>query len=199
AAAGSYQWFESAFGNPVFSTRKARYKALDADAVLASAGSGGVLFLPYLSGERCPVNDPSAVGGFWGVTTQTTRSHMTRAVLEGVAFSLRQVYELIAAQTGDADQIVLAGGGSVSQLWRQIIADVFQLPVVTLEAGEEGSAFGAAILVALGTNSWRSPDEIAGKLRLSTQTAPNQTHAALYDEAFRRYARLHEAFASVRV
>ncbi|MDR3314205.1 MAG: xylulokinase [Oscillospiraceae bacterium] len=193
AAAGSYQWHEAVFGDRRLATRKERYKALDAEAALSPPGANGVLFLPYLSGERCPVNDPAAKGGFHGLTAQTARGDLNRAVLEGVAFSLRQVYALMATATGAAERLVLAGGGAVSPLWRQIMADVFALPVVTLEAGEEGSGFGAAMVAALGLGYFESPQAAAAKLRVKTETFPRPEFHAVCAQQYERYCALYPA------
>ena len=202
SAAGSYQWLEALLGDPRLATRGERYKALDQAASLSPPGANGVLFLPYLSGERCPVNDAGATGCFTGLRGQTSKGDLARAVLEGVAFSLRQVYDLMAAipdssglATGPARRLILAGGGAVSPLWRQIFADAFALPVITLEAGDEGSGFGAAILAGLGTGVWAAPGEVLGRLRVKNETLPIDGHVPVYQE---RYAVYQGVYPAVR-
>ncbi|MDR1927779.1 MAG: xylulokinase [Oscillospiraceae bacterium] len=198
AAAGSYQWLERVLGDASLPERRARYKALDEEAFTAPPGAEGLLFLPYLSGERCPVNDPAARGVFFGLTAATARGGIARAVLEGVAYSLRQVYGLIAQAGGAAEQVVLAGGGAVSPLWRQIIADVFALPTVTLEAGEEGSGLGAAMLAGLGLRYWSDPQSAAVCLREKTKALPNPANAAVYEQGYQQYLRLYPAIRNLR-
>lgn len=190
SAAGSYQWHEAVFGDRRVESRGGRYRALDDEAEQSPPGANGVLFLPYLSGERCPLNDPAATGALLGLRANTTRGDLNRAVLEGVAFSLRQVYALMAEATGPAERLVLAGGGAVSALWRQIMADVFALPVMTLEAGEEGSGFGAAIVAALGLGQWKSLQEASALLKVKTETLPRAENAAAYEERYGVYCGL---------
>jgi len=193
SAAGSYQWLETLLGDPRLASRKERYKALDEAASLSPPGANGVLFLPYLSGERCPVNDANATGCFLGLRGQTSKGDLARAVLEGVAFSLRQAYDLMSVATGPARRLVLAGGGAVSPLWRQVVADAFALPVVTLEAGDEGSGFGAAILAGLGAGVWPSPGQALGHLRAKSETSPIEGHVPVYQERYGVYQKVYPA------
>ena len=198
SAAGSYQWLETLLGDPRLASRGQRYRALDEAAAQSPPGANGALFLPYLSGERCPVNDAGATGCFLGLRGQTSRGDLARAVLEGVAFSLRQVYELMETATGPARRLVLAGGGAVSPLWRQIFADAFALPVVTLEAGGEGGAFGAAVLAGLGAGVWASPGEALGRLRVKSETLPAGGHAPVYQERYDVYKGVYPAVRAVQ-
>ncbi|MCL2494224.1 MAG: xylulokinase [Oscillospiraceae bacterium] len=193
SAAGSYQWLESILGDPRLASRSERYKALDEAAAASPPGANGALFLPYLSGERCPVNDADATGCFLGLRGQTSKGDLARAVLEGVAFSLRQAYDLMADATGPAKRLILAGGGAASPLWRQVMADAFALPVVTLEAGDEGGSFGAAILAGLGAGVWDAPAQALGQLRVKSETLPMEEHLALYSERYEVYKRVYPA------
>ena len=197
SAAGSYQWLEALLGDPRLASRGARYKALDEAAALSPQGSNGVLFLPYLSGERCPVNDAGAMGCFLGLRAQSTKGDLARAVLEGVVFSLRQAYDLMEAATGPAQRLILAGGGAVSPLWRQITADAFGLPVVTLEAGDEGGSFGAAILAGLGAGVWSGAGEALGQLCVKSETLPVQAHVPVYRERYEVYKRIYPAIREI--
>jgi xylulokinase len=194
AAAGSYQWHEGVLGDQRLSARGARYRAMDEEAAQSPAGANGVMFLPYLSGERCPVNDPAATSCFVGLRASSTRGDMSRAVLEGVAFSLRQVYDLMAAATGPAERVILAGGGAKSPLWRQIFADVFALPVVTLEAGGEGGALAAALLAAVS----REGEGILSRLKIKSRTAPEPKSIRTYEESYARYGKLYPALLQIR-
>jgi len=197
SAAGSYQWLETLLGDPRLASRKERYRALDEAASLSPPGANGALFLPYLSGERCPVNDAQATGCFLGLRGQTSKGDLARAVLEGVAFSLRQAYDLMADATGPAKRLILAGGGAVSPLWRQIVADAFALPVVTLEAGDEGSGFGAAILAGLGAGVWASPADALGQLQVKNETSPADEHVPVYQERYAVYKSIYPAIRSL--
>ena len=145
SAAGSLQWFRDTLAPGV------NFDTLVNEASTIPAGSEGLLFLPYLTGERTPHPDPLARGAFVGLTSRHTRAHMVRALMEGVAFGLRDSFELIqATEAGKSiQQIRVSGGGSQSSFWRQIMADVFNFPLVTVDTAE-GAAYGAALLAGLG-------------------------------------------------
>ncbi|MGZ8567469.1 MAG: xylulokinase, partial [Actinomycetota bacterium] len=144
SAAGSLRWFRDALAPGV------EFAALVDEANDVPAGCDGLLFLPYLSGERTPYPDPRARGGFIGLTAHHGRPHMTRSVLEGVAFGLRDSLELMrSVGVGGFEEIRATGGGSRSPLWRRILADVLETTVVTTTTSE-GAAQGAAMLAAVG-------------------------------------------------
>ena len=144
SAAGSLRWFRDALAPGV------EFADLAASAAEVPAGSDGLFFLPYLSGERSPHPDPLARGAFVGLTLGHDRRHLTRAVLEGVAFGLRDGLDLmLAAGMPAPDQIRASGGGTASPLWRQILADVLDAEIATV-ATTEGAAYGAALLAAVG-------------------------------------------------
>ncbi len=189
AAAGSYKWYGENFGDN-------DYKAMDNAAESSNAGAGGIIYLPYLSGERCPVNDPDAKGCFVGITSQSTKADFNRAVLEGVAFSLRQVYERVSGGK-KAERMILAGGGSKSPLWRQIFADIFEMPVITLDGAGEGSGFGAAIVAGVGCKMYSSAAEVASKLSVKTVTEPNSENIDIYNEAYKKYCSLYERLKGI--
>jgi xylulokinase len=145
SAAGSLRWFRDALAPGM------AFGDLVAEAAAVSAGSDGLLFLPYLSGERSPHPDPLARGAFVGLTLAHDRRHLTRAVLEGVAFGLRDGLDLMtAAGMPGAGTIRASGGGIASPLWRQILADVLEADIATVRT-TEGAAFGAATLAAVGS------------------------------------------------
>lgn len=153
AAAGSLQWFHDALCPDV------AFDELMAEAEEAPPGSDGLVFLPYLAGERTPYPDPYARGAFVGLTLRHGRGHLVRAVLEGVAFSLRQCLDLVHEVTGErAARLMVSGGGARSQLWCAILAAACGTPVEQL--GErEGAAGGAALLAGVGAGVW--PDVAA--------------------------------------
>lgn len=204
AAAGSYHWFREALGqHEVFLAQEnntSAFKLIDKAAAQVPAGSDGLIFLPYLYGERCPVNDPQARGGFIGLQSQHRYGHFARAVLEGVAYSMRQVYELIVAQNPDLvsqGEIVLAGGGAASPLWRQIIADVFQLPVRTVYGSAEGGSFGAALVAGVTAGIWNDLGETVALIKPESETLPNPDTKAVYEKQYTVYQKLYGALKSV--
>lgn len=168
SAAGSYRWFRDVVA-PDFD-----FARLDDAAAAVEPGSDGLLFLPYLSGERSPHPDPNARGGFVGLTVRHELSHMSRAVLEGVAFGLADILDLMVAAGIDRPGAVrISGGGAKSPLWRQIIADVFEVTVETVNASE-GAAYGAAILAAVGSE-WYATGQAAAEawIKVTGTTTPS--------------------------
>lgn len=200
AAAGSYEWYKQVLGQYESEisqkTGRSAYALLDDEAILTPPGADGLIFLPYLYGERCPYNDPEARGAFIGLHANHRKGHLSRAVLEGVAYSMRQVYDLIT-ETADSlpasTEIVLAGGGAGSKLWRQIIADVFQLPVRTVYGSVEGGAFGAALLAGVGAKVWPDLASTAKFIRTESETMPDPGVASAYEKMYRRYCSLYQA------
>lgn len=169
------------------------YDLLTAEAAQVSPGSEGLLFLPYLAGERTPHADPLARGSFVGLTLSHTRGHLVRAVLEGVTFALRDSLEIIRAQGVPVKQIRASGGGSRSPFWRQIQADVFGQKVVHLEA-EQGPALGVALLAAVGAGAFKNVAEACrATIRVADETPVNRAARLVYDRAFPIYQQLYRA------
>lgn len=193
SAAGSLEWARSVLApnEPV--------EMLVRGAGDIEPGCGGLVFLPYLSGERCPIPDPDARGAWIGLNRNHTRAHLVRAVLEGVSFGLAQITSIVEDISGRPDRLRVTGGGAKSPLWRQILADATGLPVVGLKV-DEGSALGAAALGAFGVNAFVSVDEIAEKwVSLTEPTMPERSPK---QEAARRvydrlYADLKPAFGAL--
>ena len=159
------------------------------------AGSDGLLFLPYLTGERSPHPDPLARGAFVGLTLDHDRRHLTRAVLEGVAFGLRDGLDLMVESGMPAPtQIRASGGGIASPLWRQILADILGAEIATVTT-TEGAAYGAALLASVGAGWFPSVDEAAAALVRATPAAHPGADAAAYAEALVRYRGLYPALA----
>jgi xylulokinase len=150
-----------------------------------------MIFLPYLSGERAPLNDPSARGAFLGVTSRHQKGHFARAVLEGVAFSLKQVYELTDCTV--SSEIVLAGGGAASPLWRQIFADIFNLPVKTVYGSAEGGSFGAALAAGVTAGIWRNLGETAALIHQDSLTLPIAENVPVYQEQYEKYVKFYDS------
>lgn len=196
AAAGSYHWFCQALGTYELLRQQQEgvdaYILLDEQAHAAPAGCGGLLYFPYLMGERCPLFDADARGAFWGIDSTMDKGHFARAVLEGVAYSLRQVYDLTRSpDVGAPEYIVVCGGGSKSGLWRQILADVFQLPVCTTGGAAEGSAYGAALLAGVAGGFWHNTEEAAAQCRLLTRLEPCLERRDAYEKQYARYCALY--------
>jgi xylulokinase len=186
-AGGALQWYRETFAPDV------PFDALVGEAAQVPAGAEGLLFAPYLSGERTPYPDPHARGAFVGLTLAHSRAHCTRAVLEGVAFGLRDSLEILRAMGVPLHELRLTGGGAKSPLWRQILASVFGQPVHTLQA-EEGPAYGVALLAGVGVGIWNSvPEACAATVRLAGATAPNPDDQAVYEQLYLRYRRLYPA------
>lgn len=203
AAAGSLAWFQNTFGQD--KQRQAQSKGTtpfalwDLAAEAAGPGAHGLLFLPYLSGERCPVNDPDARGAFVGITALNTDGDFARAVLEGVAYSLRQVAELMEQMPSykKPTEIVISGGGSKSKLWRRIIADVFRLPVLQTYGAAEGGAFGAALVAGAGCGLWESLPQALEILRVQDVTDPS-ADAERYEAPYQTYTKLYQALQTIQ-
>jgi xylulokinase len=188
SAAGSLQWYHDTL------TPKESFAEIVAEAAQAPAGSEGLLFLPYLSGERTPYPDPLARGSFVGLTLRHKRAHLTRAVLEGVAFSMKDCFSLLqGAGVGAVSEVRIAGGGAKGALWRQVVASVLGLPMVTVNS-TEGAAFGAALLGGVGAGAWKSVESACdATIAVTGRDEPVRDWAAAYAELYPRYRELYGA------
>ena len=155
-----------------------------------------MLFLPYLTGERTPYPDPLARGAFVGLTVRHTQAHMTRSVLEGVAFGLRDSFELMTSVgLSEIHQVRVSGGGARSPLWRQILADVLGAELVTVNT-TEGAAHGAAVLAATGAGFYPDvPSACAAIIKLTGSTVPSPA-SATYQKLYPLYRELYPALRS---
>jgi xylulokinase len=195
SAAGSLQWYRDTLAE------SESFDALTAPAADIPPGSDGLIFLPYLTGERTPHPDPLARGAFIGLTARHTRAHMTRAVLEGVAFGLKDAFALIAqAGLPDKIEVRVSGGGAKSPLWRQILADVIGAPLVTTST-TEGAAYGAALLAAVGAGVYPNVQTACEQtITTGDATTPgdNQDAYSLPYELYRSlYPLLKDTFAQL--
>lgn len=197
AAGGSLRWFRDALGGVEKEvsrwTGEDAYQIFGREASRSEPGSEGLLFLPYLIGERCPHADPQARGAFVGLTLRHDRCHILRSVFEGVIFSLRDVAELIREMGIATTQIRTSGGGALSDLWRQIHADVFNSEVLTVSGSAEGGAYGAALVAGAGVEVWPSVEEATRILNVETKTPPIPQHTEIYDRLFPVYRGLYDA------
>ncbi len=192
SAAGSLRWYRDTVS-----------PGMDFDTLLSSAanvppGSEGLLFLPYLTGERTPYPDPLARGAFVGLTVRHGQAHLTRAVLEGVAFGLRDSFELIkSVGLAEIRQVRLSGGGARSTLWRQILADVLDVELLTVST-TEGAAYGAALLAGVGAGAWPSVDAACqDTVESSIAAQPKLETVSRYEQAYAYYRELYPALRSI--
>jgi xylulokinase len=150
--------------------------------------------MPYLSGERTPYPDPLARGAWTGLTVRHSRPHLTRSVLEGVGFGLRDSFTLIQeAGLGSIDQVRISGGGAKSPLWRQILADILGVELVTVNT-TEGAAYGAALLAGVGFGVWSDVLQACeGTVKITGSTTPAGDNTQIYQEYYQRYRTLYPA------
>ncbi len=185
---GSLQWFRNQLCQADMEAAKRAgkdvWEILNQEAAAIAPGSEGLFFLPYLSGERTPHADPDARACFIGLTLAHTRGHMVRAVMEGVAYAMRDSLEIIRGMKVPVKQIRASGGGSKSPLWRQIQADVFGQDVATINA-EEGPGYGVALLAAVGAGAFKNIGEAcAATIRVVSETPIQKPAVKHYNRAF---------------
>ena len=168
------------------------YAQLSELAATAPPGSEGLVFLPYITGERSPHLDPRARGAFVGLTSRHGLSHLTRAVMEGVAFSLRDSLEIMEELGAPPQQIRATGGGARSDFWRQLLADVLGRPIVRTTT-EEGPAYGAALLAGVASGGFASVEEATAGIRLREETnEPDPAQQKRYDDNYAVYHLLYQ-------
>ncbi len=196
AAGLSLRWFRDQFACST-NGKTTSYEQLTAGAANIPAGSDGLLWAPYLMGERTPYLDPNARGMLAGLTASHTRDHVIRAILEGVAFSLRDTFTIFKEIEVPVETIRLGGGGARSKLWRQIQADIYGQQVEIVEA-EEGAAYGAAILAGVGAKAWPSVDAACDAVvRVAGSVSPNAEDAKVMEKTYAAYRRLYPAMKSI--
>lgn len=188
SAAGSLQWYRDTLAP------HENFADLVDEAAAAPAGSAGLVFLPYLSGERTPYPDPLARGAWVGLTSRHRREYLTRALLEGVTFGLKDSFALLAtAGLAPVRQVHVAGGGAQSPLWRQILADVLGVELVTVNT-TEGAAYGAALLAGVGAGNWRDVSSAClATIQPGAATVPDERLGAVYEGAYTLYKGLYPA------
>jgi len=197
SAAGSLRWYRDTFCQEEIATaarnNEDEYKLMTKPAKKVAFGSDGLLFLPYLSGERTPYPDPEARGVFFGMTNRHSKAHFTRAVLEGVAFSLRDCLGLIQENQIPIEQIRVTGGGSKSALWCDILANILNKDLVTVSSAD-GAPYGAALLAGVGTGFF--PDVVTAcnrTIKIMSRSTPQREISRLYDDYYGVYQQLYPA------
>ncbi|KPJ63872.1 xylulose kinase [candidate division KD3-62 bacterium DG_56] len=200
SAGGSLRWFRDALGQPEKEEAARRavdpYEVLLEPAAEVEPGCEGLIFLPYLTGERTPYPDPDARGAFFGLTLRHTKAHLTRSVLEGVAYGLRDSFEILREMGLPIEQVRASGGGARSALWRQIQADVAGAELVTINV-DEGPAFGVALLAGVGAGIYPSvQDACARTIRVQERTAVDRGRVAVYARYYPIYRALYQSLKS---
>jgi xylulokinase len=197
AAGLSLRWFRDNFACVAKQDGRDPYEQLIAEAATVPPGSDGLLWAPYLMGERTPHLDPNARGALVGLTASHKRAHTIRAILEGVAFSLKDTFTIFGEMNVPVKSIRLGGGGARASLWRQIQADVYGQEVEIVEA-EEGAAFGAAILAGIGAKIWPSVDAACDSVvRVVERIKPIDANVAVMNAASNVYRRIYPAMKSI--
>ncbi len=205
SAGGSLQWYRDAYCQPervvAGALGKDPYEIICAEAEQAPVGCEGTIFLPYLTGERAPYADPNARGVLFGVTRRTDRTHVARSILEGVAYGLRDSFEVMEGMQVPIQQVRASGGGARSSFWRSIQADISGYTHVTINV-DEGPALGVALLAGVGTGVYGSVEEACrATIRVSNATEVTPENHALYDRYHAvyqsLYAHLKDDFAEV--
>ena len=189
SAGGSLRWLRDV----IFSGEEQNYNYMTSLAEKVKPGCEGLVFLPYLNGERTPHPDPNARGVFFGMSIRHTQGDLVRAVMEGVAYSLRDTIEIMRDKGISIKEIRAAGGGAVSPLWRQIQADIFHAKVVTTNV-KEAPATGAAMMAAVGTGAFKDLKEAADSIiKVETVTEPIEKNMAVYDDFYETYCALYDS------
>jgi len=199
SAGGSLQWFRNQLCRDEMARAKesgrAAYEYITEAAAQVPVGCEGLLFLPYLTGERTPHKDPYAKGAFIGLSLRHTMAYMARAVMEGVAYGMRDSVEIIREMGIPVTQIRASGGGARSALWRQIMADTSHAPMVTINV-DEGPAYGAAILASVAAGLYGTVEEACDAIiREVRRVEPDSAGAAAYDKWFKEYQAAYRALA----
>lgn len=196
AAGLSLRWFRDQFGAGVDDGRDP-YERLTSEAATVLPGSDGLLWTPYLMGERTPHLDAHARGALVGLTASHTRAHVIRAIMEGVAFSLRDTFTIFQEMQVPVKGVRLGGGGARSPLWRQIQADVYGREVEVVEA-EEGAAYGAAILAGVGARIWPTVDDACNSIvRVAKTTVPHSAATEVMKTTYAAYRRVYPATRAI--
>jgi D-xylulose kinase len=185
-AGGSVQWF----GDMLGIRQENLFSMLDKEAAATPAGAEGLVFLPYLMGERTPIWDSQARGVFLGLANSHSRGHLFRAVLEGVAFGYRQMQEILVERDNPLTEIIAINGGARSPLWRQIFADVLGVPI-RWRPNSGGTMLGGAYLAAVGSGIQKDFKGLPAWLEPTLDTFPDPAHAEVYQRQFSVFSQLY--------
>lgn len=191
----SYQWYKNTLCRQEESLAKSKncsvYELLDQDAASAAHGANGVIFLPYLIGERSPQWNLNARAAFIGISASTTKSELSRSILEGVGYNLRIILE--AVTTGQlVDKVIVIGGGAKGRTWLQILSDIWQKPLAVPQYMEEATSMGAAICGGVGIGLYRDFTECADFNKVEIEIQPNPDCKAIYDWLYLIFQQAYE-------
>ena len=197
SAGGSLQWYRNQLGEAAVTAARRKkidpYELLTAEAARAPAGSEGLYFLPYLTGERTPHADPHARGAWVGLSLRHGRPHLVRSVIEGATYAMRDCLEIIKGMNIPVREIRVSGGGARSRFWRQMQADIYGNKVVTINA-EEGPAYGVALLAAAGTGAYKDVVEACNAtIRVVDSTPVHQPTRRQYNRVYPQYGQLYRS------
>jgi xylulokinase len=197
SAGGSLRWYRDTFGESETAVAKAvgrdPYDIISDEAACAPAGCEGLIFLPYLTGERTPYPDPHARGVFFGITLRSDKAHFSRSVLEGVAYGLRDSFGILEEMKVPISQVRASGGGARSDIWRQIQADVSGYDHVMINI-DEGPALGVALLAGVGTGIYPSVEQACRSvIKVASQTKSDPTCKKVYDKFYPVYQSLYQS------
>ena len=199
-AGGAYRWYRDELCKYESDVAKAEgdnvYNVMGKSAEQSVPGAHGVVFTPYLTGERCPYPDPNCRASFYGLTLGATKADITRSVMEGVTYSLRQLVDIMGSFARN-EKVYTSGGGSASQLWRQMQADIFDLPVYTMSAASEGGAYGAIMVAGVGTDIWKDLKEAVTIIKAETETLSCPENQPAYNDTYEIYCKLYHALKPV--
>jgi len=200
SAGGSYRWYRDTLCEGAVKesaeTDENVYNIMGKQAESSVPGANGVIFTPYLAGERCPYPDPNARGSFYGLSLSSTRGDITRAVMEGVTYSLCQLVDIFGKMTVN-EKIYTSGGGAASPLWRQMQADIFDLPVYTMSAASEGGAYGAVLVAGVGAGLWKNLNEAVQVIKPETECLPMPENQEGYRKSYEIYKQIYPAMKQV--
>ena len=188
-------WFQSLCGGLGGGSENRSVEEIVALAQTSEPGSRGMLFLPYLNGERAPHSDPNARAALIGMTGLHNAADMSRAVMEGITYALYDIYSVMRTGGIESKVIKASGGGAKSPLWRQMQADLFGCQVVTTEGAAQGAAFGAALVAGVGVGVWADVETASAHCRPLTSEQPDATAGAVLKSAFARYQALYPVLA----
>jgi xylulokinase len=195
SAGGSFKWVCDSFGDKEKEEAKKQgvgfYYLMDKKAEEIPVGSEGLIFLPYLTGERTPHQDPDAKGVFFGLSLKHNKFHFVRSVMEGVGFALRDSLELMRDLNIKIEEVRFVGGGAKSQLWRGMLADIFESPIRTLKV-EEGAPYGALLLAGIGVGVYKDVEDASKVIQVGAVQEPNKENAAIYRNFYALYRDLYK-------
>ena len=198
---GALQWYRNLLGGEEARAARERgvstYQVFDELAATAPAGSDGLFFTPWLSGERAPVLDHYARGGFLGLSMGHSRAHLTRSVMEGIAFHIRWIIEAMEKVGFGIDAMQAIGGGSASRLWTEIIADVSGRRLKVVENPLEAGAMGAALAVAVGLGIYPNMDAVDDLIKVKRVVEPQEVNQAVYGRMYDTYREFYSALAPI--